>query len=393
MKLKSIVFKELPVHDTCWSITTGVDGNIYLGICGELTGGLSVFIAKYDPERAKLDYLLEVGPALGLPSTSTRAPYCKIHYCMLPSRSGKLYCATHCSGPALNQPIWRPWHTWDDFDRMHPGFHIFSFDPASETIEDFGIMSPNEGSRAAAFAEKKGFIYGITWPRNHFYIYDINKRKYRDMGRIGDVNAQVVWIDGEENGYTVDDLGFIVKYDVEEDRLIHLDVEVPRSLESPSEGRSAYDVVLSPDGKSVYGVVWNMERVAFAERMFRYDFGDNRIVDLGPAHDEHKLDHAGGLVFGDDGYLYYAISKKDKNRRLFYRMYLFRMDINNLKKEEICAFDDGDWHSEYIAKATKDFFGNLYFADTNNRPGRVYVYTPEGSGKESKSGRQLKKWG
>ena len=39
--------------------------------------------------------------------------------------------------------------------------------------------------------------------------------------------------------------------------------------------------------------------------------------------------------------------------------------------------DDGQWHSEYVAKATFDFKGNLYFADTNNRPTRLYVYRPE----------------
>lgn len=46
-------------------------------------------------------------------------------------------------------------------------------------------------------------------------------------------------------------------------------------------------------------------------------------------------------------------------------------------KEEIGALDDGQWHSEYVAKATFDFKGNLYFADTNNRPTRLYVYRPE----------------
>jgi len=37
--LKSVIFSELPAHETLWSITTGRDGNIYAGLCGELTGG------------------------------------------------------------------------------------------------------------------------------------------------------------------------------------------------------------------------------------------------------------------------------------------------------------------------------------------------------------------
>lgn len=381
-QLKSIVFRELPIHDTCWSITTGRDGNIYIGVCCELTGGQSVFIVQYDPVKNKLEYLLEAGQVLGESLEPERAPYSKIHYCLLPHSSGKLYCATHCSGPPLNHPIWRTWNTWDDFERMHSGFHIFSFDPKTEEVEDFGIMSPNEGSRAAALAEKRGLIYGISWPRDHFYVFDIKNRRYRDLGRIGDINAQVVFIDQQENGYTVDDLGYIVKYDAEENRLIHLNVRIPKDPDSPSEQRSAYDVTPSPDGRSVYGTIWNLEKIPFMEKLFRYDFGDNKMYDLGQGYGKDKLDHIGGLVFGDDAYLYYAASKRDENRRIPYRMYLFRMDTKTLKKEEICPFDDGEYHSEYISKATKDFAGNLYFADCSNRPERIYIYTPQGSGRE-----------
>ncbi|MDD5680195.1 MAG: hypothetical protein PHI59_03020 [Candidatus Omnitrophica bacterium] len=383
-KMKSVIFKELPVHDTCWSITTGRDGNIYVGVCGELTGGLSVFIVRYDPVKETTDYLLEVGPTLSEPSDNSRAPISKIHYCLLPGSGGKLYCATHYSGPPLGHPIWRPWHTWDDPEYMASGFHIFTFDPKNERVEDFGVMSPNEGSRAMALAEKRGFLYGITWPRNHFYVFDIRNRKYKDIGRIGDINPQVIWVDLEENGYTVDDLGCVVKYDADAARLVNLNVKVPKDPQVLSEARSVYDAIPSPDGRSIYGVTWNLETVLFAERLFRFDSEECRIYDLGPARGKEKLDHVGGLIFGDDGYLYYAVSKKDKKRRLSYRMYLYRMDVDTLKKEEICPFDDGAWHSEYIAKATKDFAGNLYFADTNNRPERIYVYTPEGYGKDFK---------
>jgi hypothetical protein len=277
---------------------------------------------------------------------------------------------------------------------MARGFNIFIYDPESGRVEDFGIMSPNEGSRAMALAEKRALLYGITWPRDHFYVFDLKTRIYRDLGRIGDINAQAVWIDAEENGYTANDLGYIIKYDADRDKLVHLDARVPIAPDAPSQQRSVYDVTPSPSGESVYGTVWNLEIVPFAERLFRYDFKDNKVHDLGPGYGKDKLDHVGGLIFGDDGYLYYAASRKDAQRRIPYRMYLFRMDTKTLKKEEICPFDDGEWHSEFIAKATKDFAGNLYFADTNNRPTRVYIHTPHGSGRIFKPTWPLvKTWG
>jgi hypothetical protein len=58
--LKSIVFKDLPRHDTCWSLIGGLDGKLYIGICGEMTGGLSACVARYDPARDQVTYLLYV---------------------------------------------------------------------------------------------------------------------------------------------------------------------------------------------------------------------------------------------------------------------------------------------------------------------------------------------
>lgn len=381
--MKSIVFHELPAHDTNWAITTGRDGKIYVGVCGELTSGLSVFIASYDPRSGQTEYLVEVGPALNEPSDSGRAPVSKIHYCMIPAADGGLYCATHFSGAPQGHFIWRPWHTWDDPDRMAPGFHIFKIDPVTERIEDYGIMSPNEGSRIMALAERRGLLYGVTWPRDHFYVFDLKNSTYKDMGRFGDINPQTIWLDGDENCYTVDDFGYVVKYDATTGSLGTLAARIPWDGAYPSEIRSAYDAVPSPDGKSVFGVTWNIDKFFDASaRLFRFDLADGKITDLGPPISAKELStHVGGMVFGDDCYLYYAASRKDPGRRIPYRMHLFRMDPRTQAREEIAPLDDGNFHAEYISKATKDYAGNLYFADTNNRPTRVYVFTPEGAGK------------
>ena len=50
-----------------------------------------------------------------------------------------------------------------------------------------------------------------------------------------------------------------------------------------------------------------------------------------------------GMVFGEDGYLYYVVSEDDFTRRLGCRMYLMRLNPETGEKEEIGALDDGQW--------------------------------------------------
>lgn len=382
---KIVTFPELPVHDTMWSGTTGSDGRIYMGICGELTGGLSAFLGRYDPVADKTEYLLEMAEAINEPTTNGKATHSKIHTCLVPSRDGKLYIATHCTGAPLNHRVWRPWNCWDDAERMFSGFHIGRYDPATGQFEDFGVQSPNEGSRIMALAEKRGLLYGITYPRCHFYVYDLRRRIYTDVGRCGDINPQCMWIDADENAYTIDDLGYVVKYMADTQELIHTDTRLPFLREIPSV--TVYDATLSPDGKDVYGVTWNEDTYVFIHRLFRYNFAEEKIYDLGPVpynkerYDVAKHHHAGGVVFGDDGLLYLTAGFTEytpEGGLIGHGMYLYRIDTETLENEEVALLaDDRGLICPYVHRAARDFDGRLYFFETNYRPPRLFVYTPD----------------
>ena len=365
-KIGSIVFDALPEHETCWSLTTAPNGKIYIGVCGELTGGLSVFLVEYDPETEKTEYLMEVGEALGRSARSGATPISKVHYGMIPGHDGKLYCATHFSGPPVTDVVWRPWQTWDDPVRMACGLCLFTYDTATGELKNLGSICPNEGCRAAGFAEKRRLMYIATWPRNHFVVFNVDTMECYDAGRMGNTNPLSIWTDEQENGYTVNDLGGILRYDADERRLHETGARIPKSPFCKGE-------------RGIYGSVWNLEYMPFAGHLFYYDMRTGEIRDYGPGKtgSADRKSHLSALVFGEDGLLYYVVSQEDLHRRLGCRMYLMRLHPDTGEKEEIGALDDGQWHSEYVAKATFDFKGNLYFADTNNRPTRLYVYRPE----------------
>ena len=396
--VEHVAFDCLPIHDSTWGLCTGVDGVIYPVACGECTGGLSAFILRYDPVKRHTEYLIECGPALGQPPDDGHATQSKIHYCLLPSSDGLLYCATHASGPPLGHPYWRPWQTWDDPHVHFPGSHIFTFDPGKGELVDFGIGPRREGSRCLALNESRRKLYGITWPRDHLYVYHIDERRYVDLGRIGDVNPQAIWLDRDGNAYTTDDYGRFLRIDADTNEVVGLKTRCPHEWYRRGWHNVPYDVVPAPDWSCFYGCDWGYESHIW--RFDPYDGPDGRVEDLGQAlgppglKTELSMEYYNvrGLVFGADGKLYFTMRVPHEGRT---PVHLARLDVNTLEREVVAVLTFGDYEPKTIASATPDFYGNLYFAEAANNPTGMYVYRPDwvDDKKQVFSWHDIKQWG
>jgi hypothetical protein len=378
-RFKAIIFDKLPMHDTTWSIITGTDGLIYIGICGEMAGGLSAYIASYDPAEDNLSYLLEVAEVLGIPADNGTPSHGKVHYCLLPSEDGMLYAATHCTCPPIGDFVWRPWHTWSDSNKRFSGSKIFGYNPGTGEILFTDDLVPRQSTRCMALNQERQLIYGITYPQDHFFVYDIAARHVKDYGRIGSFNPQCIFLDRAGNGYTTNDYGFLVRFNVEAERLEELEVQIPPPSFRNGFHTVPYDAVASPDGRVIYGVTWD-----FDVRLFRYfpeEGSQGRIEDLGKPYGPErstwwdiKDDHTGGLVFGLDGYLYLAMNLAG----LDHKSHLIKIDPDSLSKEDLGPIHDEDIYPDHICRAARDYEGNLYFADVGMRPTRMFKYTPAG---------------
>lgn len=391
-------FKELPLHDSTWGLCTGADGNIYIGACGENTGGLSVFILRYRPETRELEYLIEVGPEVGEPPDNGHATQAKIHYCLLPGSDGLLYCATHASGPPWGDPIWRPWNCWDDTKRLFPGSHIFTFNPKTNRLQDFGVGPVKEGSRALALDEKRLKIYGITWPRNHLYVYYLDSHRYLDLGRFGDINPQAIFLDRQGNAYTTDDYGYLLRVDADTNQIRKLAVKCPHVEYRQGWHNVPYDVVPAPDRSCFYGTDWGYESYLWKFNPYVGKEGTMESFGraFGPADFSTVPDmqqwEVRGLVFGMDEKLYFTMRLGWEKPE---ETWILRFDPGTLKKEKVCSLRFGNHQPEAVASATQDFYGNLYFAEAGNAPTAIYIYRPNKSSLSKKvfSWKDIKQWG
>lgn len=400
-----------PVHpesDSCWSLSVGPDGRIYVAACNEGTPGGTVKVLRYNEQTDALDLLFDLAEMVEDPADSGRATQCKIHYSFAPSMSdGILYMATHLSGPPIDQPAYSPWRSWHDPDRCFRGAALLAFDTATDKVVWWDTLIPQEGCRCLVHDEAHGLLYALSYPRDHFIIYDIANRSRKDLGRIGSINSQVLFIDSRHRVWTSNDDGRLVRYDPAKGRLEVSPYQLPHNPKFQTGWHSVfYDAAGSPDGKCIYANTWIAQPWLF--RLWPDEGEWGRVEDLGPATQDRDssipydtfLDHCGGQVFGGDGFLYYVASRwrdpkynpsgpEHKEREGV----VWRLDPKTLEKEEFALLERPDEFAQYVSRGAVDKNGDLFFAHVGPRPVGMFKVSMPDALKRPNAHLPIRMWG
>ena len=112
-------------------------------------------------------------------------------------------------------------------------------------------------------------------------------------------------------------------------------------------------------------------------------------------------DHAGGLVFGGDGMLYYVVSKApdsvpaalpDSGREL--RGIVVRMDPETHKREEIAELERPDAPAYYVSRGAADRNGDLFFSNVSDKKVTgFFKLTPPAERKKPNAHLPIRIWG
>ncbi|MDB5120037.1 MAG: hypothetical protein JWN56_1255 [Sphingobacteriales bacterium] len=73
---------------------------------------------------------------------------------------------------------------FDDKTKKYEGGRLFSFNPATKSLKDFGIIARGQGINCITVDTVREIIYGVTYPAGHLFSYTIKTKALKDYGEI-----------------------------------------------------------------------------------------------------------------------------------------------------------------------------------------------------------------
>jgi DNA-binding beta-propeller fold protein YncE len=164
--------------DSYNGLTVASDGKIYYALSShKIDSGAQMY--SYDPASGQVKHLADLTEVAGGKGRKA-IPQGKVHVNFY-EHAGKLYFATHLGYyrvEAGREMVGVPPEGY----LPYPGGHFLSYELATGKFEDLATAPGGEGIITMTMDEKRGILYGLTWPTAHLLMYDLAKKQSKDLG-------------------------------------------------------------------------------------------------------------------------------------------------------------------------------------------------------------------
>ena len=228
--------------------------------------------------------------------------------------------------------------------------------------------------------QERDLLHITSYPKCHYFLYDLKTRTLEDLGRFGNVHQLALFLDEEGNGYTTDSFGRMLRCDVQTRRLRRLNTQLPHAPFRRGEHNIMFHAAKEPGSGLIYGTGYAVDA-----RLFRYDPKRDEMTDLGLAYGREdvplalQVPYPGGLTFGKDGHLYYAIAARKRAPGSGRDGHLIRRNVTTGSEEDLgIVAADGLTFSGRSCHGKTDSLGNIYLAQNGAVPPQFFVYRRAG---------------
>ena len=314
-----------------FSLCEGKNGKMYVGTAKYTQNS---YLVEFDPKTEKQRIVIDTNKVCGLSATGYAAQ-AKIHTRNFAAPSGKIYVGSK-----------QGYRRGPEDKAEYPGGYVMVYDPATDKVENLGMSYKGQGIIDVTADEPRGLIYVVTCEKQHWMLYDVKTKKYRELGPLlAGYMTTMVDAKGRANAVTKDFQ--MASYDPATDKMTVRDIVVDGkklTAEDLKTGPACWD--MTADGKTAYLI-----RLS-DPTLFSIDLvGEGPTVsatNLGKMIDGKGIDSRGSLCLGPDGRVYCVI--RVTNETGFgagYLHHLVRYDPKAKKMEDLGV----------LAVKNPDFFG------------------------------------
>jgi hypothetical protein len=377
---------EVPANSSAvTSLLTATNGKIYGGTSGE-----EAYLFLFDPVINKVRHL---GKIPGQES---------IHHSLVEGKDSCIYIGTgkdmfreillSMGGIDERDPIDKSlWEDIKNYYKVFEGGHLYRYNPKKSNnkvklpemscdLEDLGIPLAHNSVYALSINKMGDEIYGITYPDGHFFIYNIDQKKFTDLGAI---DNKIVFHGPERywrslpRALICDDSGKVFMsgtdgkikfYDPMVKKIITSDLKIPGDYYY-MQFFEDYTVV-EYFAKSPTGLIYGGTCDGY---LFSLDPVSMNIINLGKVRSSRRLRC---LTIGNDGKVYLMAGERSSSRPC--QFYCYNPDTGGFEDLGLLIADRSPyyyWRGQQFDAMTSGNDGTIYLGESERRS-HLFLYIP-----------------
>jgi len=320
--LRSTAYHVMPGTHTdesgYFSLCEGLDGSIYVGTAAY---NRNAYLVEYNPATDKQRIVIDTNKLCGLTATGYAAQ-AKIHTKNFVGPSGKIYVGSK-----------QGYRSKGD-ESEYPGGYVMTYDPRNMQAQNLGMPYPTEGVIDVVADEARGLLYVVTCENQHWMLYSMKERKYRELGPLLASYATTL-IDAKGRAHVITKDFQLATYDPAADKVSVRPIFAGDARwEPPATGYPIPIWSLARDGRTAYAILLGDPTLLQLDLL---DDGPRvKAANLGKMIDGKGPDSRGGLAIAPDGRIYAMISiQNDTGFGAGTLHHLVRYDPKRKKHEDL----------------------------------------------------------
>jgi len=283
---------------------------------------------------------------------------------------------------------------WNDIKnhfKDYPGGHLYRYNPRESNhkvklpdmeceLEDLGIPVAGNSIYALTINPEGDVIYGVTYPDGHFFLYDIESKKLKD---ISPIDKEVTFhgperhwrslpraliCDDSGRVYTSGNDGVLVYYCPKSNKIVSTELEIPGDY-YPAHPYTDYAVV-EYFAKDDSGLIYGGSSDGY---LFSFDPEEMQLVNLGKPRQSRRLRC---LTVGKDGKVYLMAGERLTSRPC--KFYCYDPQTGGFEDLMILTVDRSpyySWRGFQFDSMTIGIDGTIYLGESDRRS-HLFIYMP-----------------